>query len=87
MAHTSWSVSDSLVEIETNKFLQVSDDYANRVVAYIPYSHVHRNSHKEAAGDARLIAAAPTMYALLERRAEQGDREAAEFLETIHVGR
>lgn len=37
------------------------------------------------AANARLIAAAPTLYGFAERRAAEGDEEAATILRTIHA--
>lgn len=37
--------------------------------------------------DARLIAAAPTMYSYIETKALNGDDEAKQILETIHASR
>lgn len=38
-------------------------------------------------GNARLIAAAPSMYDYVKSRAEGGDRDAQKLLEVVHAGR
>lgn len=46
----------------------------------------HRDlSDEEQAANARLIAAAPTMYAYIEQRAAEGDEEALTILGGIHA--
>ncbi|KZX63211.1 hypothetical protein A3710_17360 [Stutzerimonas frequens] len=42
--------------------------------------------HDNAEADARLIAASPCMYALLEKRADQGDEEARNLIRRISNG-
>ena len=44
-------------------------------------------SKKEGAANARLIAAAPTMHEYIAKRADAGDNEAKQILESINAGR
>lgn len=51
-------------------------------VAKLPSSKFHN-----AAANARLIAAAPTMHEYIAKRADAGDNEAKQILESINAGR
>ena len=44
-------------------------------------------SKKEGAANARLMAAAPTMHEYIAKRADAGDNEAKQILESINAGR
>lgn len=51
------------------------------------YDGVAAREAQETRANARLIAASPTMYEYIERRAEAGDSDAAAILEAINAGR
>ena len=77
-----WLISGSMTRsIEA----RISDDLIQEVAACGPTLADNGYGQQQEA-NARLIAAAPVMYSLLEKRAECGDDEAKAILEEIDNG-
>lgn len=54
-------------------------------IACVP-TGVEGHGREEGRANARLIAASPTMAAYIQRKADEGDEEAARIMEAVHAG-
>lgn len=79
----TWDLQDE--EAAWSQAAPITNDSGD-IVAFVVHSsdEYHHDSLVEA--NARLIAASPCMYALLERRAAQGDEEARDLIGRISNG-
>jgi hypothetical protein len=79
-----WFVSGVRATIDRQRWIRVLQETPEKELAFIPFGDRTTEEYRQCSADANLIAAAPTMADYIQRKADEGDAEAARIMEAVH---